>query len=88
MNIRELFGVDYLLTKVKSEPESNKLSDRITWEPTAIELTDKVLKRIREKIRDMAQERCYKGNIARINTGTIFGILQDLKMHDFYGSED
>lgn len=87
-NIRELFGVDYLLTKVKSAPESNRLSDQVTWDADALEFNEKVLKRIRDKIADMAKERCYNANLAKINKGTIFGILQDLNWHEFYGPED
>lgn len=89
MNIREVFGVDYLLKKKeeKSAPMTNKLSDLVTWEPDALRLTDNVLARIREKIYEMAKKRCYGNDRVRIQKADIFAILQELNLY-YYDSED
>jgi hypothetical protein len=89
MNIRELFGVDYLLPKKdeKTVPATNKLSDMVVWEPEALRLTDVVMGRIREKIYEMAKKRCYDNDRLKIHKGDIFGILQELNLY-YYDSED
>ena len=87
-SIRELFGIDYLLSKVQPEPESDKLWDKVVWQADAIQLNDAILKRIRDTIKDRVKDYCWKSNSAKITKADVLRALHDLNLDQFSDPED